>query len=132
MAGDPCQLPPVVTAPASVTRHVAAVLAGAAAISPLKQPLPAGGPNPASGAARGAVLQGFARPLLVRLVQMGHKAHLLRTQYRQFSILYLKLCSCILVSEYEPAAVSICSGKAHCTVHQSSLHVCAIKKSHAS
>ena len=131
MAGDPCQLPPVVAAPAAVTPRPAAMgpafaalgaastavghassavgpasaaggpasaaarpaatavgcASGADAASTLQQPLQessaggnaAGGKSPAAGAG----LQGLARPLLVRLIQMGHKAHLLRTQYRQ-------------------------------------------------
>ena len=125
MAGDPCQLPPVVAAPASVTIPAASAAAGAVASSPRKQPLthssrgaavsggavlteravpseravPTGGADPIAGAVptggaipagnagqcsvRGAALHGLARPLLVRLVQMGLKAHLLRTQYRQ-------------------------------------------------
>lgn len=99
MAGDPCQLPPVVAAPAAVTPSAAAVGTAPAAVRPLST---AGGPGAASGLqqlsqqglacgnaeaakspATGVGLQGLARPLLVRLIQMGHKAHLLRTQYRQ-------------------------------------------------
>lgn len=118
MAGDPCQLPPVVASPAAVTPCPAAVAGASAATgpaeaaagpvtpavgpaaaamepaatavgsdaaSPLQQPSQqslAGIKNPATGVG----LQGLARPLLVRLTQMGHKAHLLRTQYRQSTI----------------------------------------------
>lgn len=78
MAGDPCQLPPVVASPASVTpRPAASLLAGAAATGPHGNAGAA-----ASSLSKGPSLQGLARPLLVRLVQMGHYAHLLRTQYR--------------------------------------------------
>ena len=143
MAGDPCQLPPVVTAPAAVTPRPAAVASASAAVgdssaaairpaSAAAGPVtPAVGPaaaamelaatavgaaTAATGTASAAVgrstaasclqqplqeslaggsaacvrnpatavgLQGMARALLVRLIQMGHKAHLLRTQYRQ-------------------------------------------------
>lgn len=60
-AGDPCQLPPVVAAPAQVKA-----------------------PNLASG--EGVRLFGIARPLFERLVAMGHKRHLLRCQYRQATV----------------------------------------------
>ena len=78
MAGDPCQLPPVVASPASVTpRPSASPSAGAAATGPQGNAGAA-----ANSLSKGPSLQGLARPLLVRLVQMGHCAHLLRTQYR--------------------------------------------------
>ncbi len=78
MAGDPCQLPPVVASPASVTpRPSASASAGAAATGPQGNAGAA-----ANSLSKGPSLQGLARPLLVRLVQMGHHAHLLRTQYR--------------------------------------------------
>lgn len=123
MAGDPCQLPPVVAAPAAVTPGAAPMGTASAAVAPasaavvvpcaavgpptaaVRLPSTAGGPGTASALqlrsqqglaggsaaaanspATGVGLQGLARPLLVRLIQMGHKAHLLRTQYRQSSI----------------------------------------------
>ena len=79
MAGDPCQLGPVVASPASVTATPPAATAGARA--PAHSPMPPTGAV-AKGPVSGVPLQGLARPLLVRLVQMGHHAHLLRTQYR--------------------------------------------------
>ena len=78
MAGDPCQLPPVVASPASITpRPSASPLVGAAATGP--QGIAGAAANSLS---KGPSFQGLARPLLVRLVQMGYHAHLLRTQYR--------------------------------------------------
>jgi len=84
MAGDPCQLPPVVASPASVTpRPSASAVAGAAATGPTQGLGLQGSAGLASSSlSKGLSLHGLARPLLVRLVQMGHHAHLLRTQYR--------------------------------------------------
>ncbi|KAK9809918.1 hypothetical protein WJX72_001732 [[Myrmecia] bisecta] len=65
-AGDPCQLPPLIANPAQVT------------------PRPASAPQPAAGryARPAPPPAGLARPLFVRLTNLGHKAHLLRRQYR--------------------------------------------------
>ena len=137
MAGDPCQLPPVVAAPSAVTPPTSAAVgtvptAMGTALTALgtvsaavgtasatlgtvsaavetastilgtasatvgtdpaafgsgeTSPLPLPGPQaplakrPVTGV---GALHGLTRPLLVRLIQMGHRAHLLRTQYRQ-------------------------------------------------
>ena len=88
MAGDPCQLPPVVASPASVTLHPSS--SAAAVCGPAQGAAMQGSSGPAAQSpSRGPSLQGLARPLLVRLVQMGHRAHLLRTQYRQDFSLHL-------------------------------------------
>ena len=67
VAGDPCQLPPIIAHPAQVT------------------PLPAA---PAGPSCRGqeaslqVAVHGLARPLFVRLVALGHASVLLKRQYR--------------------------------------------------
>ena len=112
MAGDPCQLPPVIASPSAITpapvmnkslpgtSSQGAVpgnaCAGAVAGHTFSR---AGSGSAHAGTALGkvthgavsgsapavattAVEQGLARPLLVRLIQLGHSAHLLRRQYR--------------------------------------------------
>ncbi len=54
-AGDPCQLPPVISSPAQVT---------------------------AAGGGGQGQQQGLLRPLFMRLAEMGHSCFLLRRQYR--------------------------------------------------
>ncbi|KAK9841693.1 hypothetical protein WJX74_010223 [Apatococcus lobatus] len=58
-AGDPCQLPPIVVAPATVTQR----------------------PQPGLDEP-GIVQHGLVRPLFERLVDLGHPVHLLCQQYR--------------------------------------------------
>jgi len=63
LAGDPCQLPPVIATPALVADPV----------------------TPSQHAPSGARLprpQGLLRPMFVRLADLGHQTHLLHTQYR--------------------------------------------------
>ena len=72
LAGDPCQLPPVIATPnqVSTSAATAAPTAGKA-------------PPPCSG---------LLRPMFVRLADLGHHTHLLRTQYRWAMAEYIFTC----------------------------------------
>lgn len=106
MAGDPCQLPPVIASPSAVTpapvkgpsfklgvttnntlpgagnasNRAGSGIALAGAVPGKATTGAVSGSAPA--VATTSVQQGLARPLLVRLIQLGHSAHLLRRQYR--------------------------------------------------
>lgn len=67
-AGDPCQLPPVLTSPTGVT---------AAASAACSDSIRGSGRQQQQG-----LLYGLLRPLFVRLTHLGHKEHLLTHQYR--------------------------------------------------
>ena len=80
MAGDPCQLPPVISSPAAVTPALSKN--GGFPVRPEAHSVLALPGVKAAVNQDGPSLQGLARPLLVRLIQQGHTAHLLRRQYR--------------------------------------------------